>query len=282
MKVHCPRLLSLAFLTLLPMAYGGTLAVGKSTPPPITDKTPPPNPLSFAGGKVVFDVQEKVRFELRENNFDFSDAVGSPTDDSWLLQRFRLGLKWKPTDTFSFYVQGQDIRELDSDRPNVVGQMGAEGDDSFDLLQGWVELGNPKSFSLKAGRQKLAFGDERLVGTLEWVNQSRAFDALKLHIEQPTWTLDLFTGSVVGFVDKEFNESDIFSGAERDQLFSGAYFSTSALGFQTTDAYLLHLDESSATGSTSFFTLGTRWKGLATKLNGWDYTVEGKIGRAHV
>lgn len=34
---------------------------------------------------------------------------------------------------------------------------------------------------------------------------------------------------------------------------------------------MLHLNES---GGTSFFTLGTRWKGLAPKLNNWDHTLE--------
>ena len=260
--------LSLAAPTL---CSAGTMAVGKQPLPPTTPAAAT-NPLPFFGGKIVFDVQEKVRGEYRDNNFDFNDGVTSPTDDSWLLQRFRFGVKLKPTPWLTLYAQGQDVREIGSDRPNVIGQMGAEGDDSFDLMQGYVEIGDPKKLSLKIGRQKLTYGDERIIGPLEWANQSRAFDGVKLHIEQPTWNLDIFTASVVMFTDGKFNESDfINSDSTRDQIFSGAYFSTSVLPFQVTDAYLLHLDES---GGTSFFTLGTRWKGLAPKLNNWDYTLE--------
>src|SRR5690349_7356813 len=74
---------------------------------------------------VTFDFQERLRFEYRENNFDFNDGVNSLTDDSWLLQRARLGVKVQPTDFLTFYVQGQSSLELDSDRPNDPGVMGA-------------------------------------------------------------------------------------------------------------------------------------------------------------
>ena len=73
------------FLVLTAASFAGP-SEGK-TPMP----TPPaaPNPLSFFDGKLVFDVQEKMRFESRENNFDFNDSVDSLTDDSWILNRFR-------------------------------------------------------------------------------------------------------------------------------------------------------------------------------------------------
>lgn len=217
-------------LALAPHCVAGTIAAGKEPMKPATPTVA--NPLSFFGGKLVFDVQEKVRGEYRENNFDFNSAVDSPTDDSWLLHRFRFGAKVKPTPWLTFYAQGQNVREIGSDRPNVIGQMGAEGDDSFDLLQGYVEFGDPKKLSLKVGRQKFTCEDARIIGPLEWANQSRAFDAVKLHIEQPTWNLDIFTGSVVKFSDEEFNRSDILdSGSARDQIFSGAYLSSSALPF---------------------------------------------------
>ena len=260
-------LLSLTFPII---CQAGTTAVGKEPMQPTAPVAE--NPLSFFGGKLIFDVQEKVRGEYRENNFDFNSDLDSPTDDSWLLQRFRFGAKLKPVPWLTLYAQGQDVREIGSDRPNVIGQMGAEGDDSFDLLQGYVEVGDPKSLSLKVGRQKFSYGDERIIGPLEWANQSRAFDAVKLHIERPTWNLDLFTSSVVQFSNGEFNRSDFLdSDSTRDQIFSGAYFSTTVLPFQITDIYLLNLNES---GGTNFFTLGTRWKGLAPKLNNWDYTLE--------
>src|SRR5688572_27020851 len=111
--------------------------------------------LSFADGRIVFDIQERVRWEIRENNFDFNDSIRSLTDDNWVLHRFRIGLALKPTNWITIYAQAQDAREWLSDRPDIPNQLGAEGDDSFDLRQGYIELANPgeSPWSLRIGRQ---------------------------------------------------------------------------------------------------------------------------------
>jgi hypothetical protein len=167
------------------------------------------------------------------------------------------------------------VRESFSDRADIPGVLGAEGDDAFDLRLASLELGDPKHLSLKLGRQVLSYGDERLVGPLEWLNFSRTFDAAKLHYQQDTWWLEAFTSSVVRIHESEFNVSDWLDNADaRNQFFSGLYFSSQALPFQITELYLFHLHEEAAAGSTDHLTYGTRWKGDPTKLDGWDYTVE--------
>ena len=264
-----PLLLSLATMA----AFAG--APSSKAPIQITP-TAEENPLSFFGGKLVFDFQEQLRYEARSNNFDFNDKVHSLTDDDWLLERTRLGVKFKPVDWLTFYAQGQDTREIGSERPKVIGQLGAEGDDTFDLRQGYIEIGDPtKGLSFKAGRQVLLYGDQRLVGPLDWANQSRTFDALKLRYQAPTWWVDAFTSSVVRFKDKEFNKSDFLDDkATRNQFFSGLYFSTTALDFQVTDLYAFELHEEAPKANTDFVTLGTRMMGDPKKFNGWDYETE--------
>jgi hypothetical protein len=278
MNITSTRLAALTFILSLGSALGGdTASLGKN-PPPVTTPPPEENPLSFFDGKLVFDFQERLRFEYRDNNFDFNDSLDSLTDDAWLLQRARIGIKVKPTSWLTFYAQGQDTREFFADRPNIIGQLGAEGDDSFDLRQGYIEIGDPKKFSFKLGRQVLSYGDERLVGGLEWVNQARVFDAAKLQYTADKWSVSAFTSSVVSAVDGEFNKSDwIDSDATRDQFFSGVYFSTTWLDVQTTDVYAFHLSENSATGDTNFATLGTRVKADPKKLGGFDYELEAAL-----
>src|SRR5262249_19583984 len=56
----------------------------------------PRNPLSFFDGGLVFDVQERLRLEARDNTYDFNSARNVSTDDTFLLQRFRLGLAVNP------------------------------------------------------------------------------------------------------------------------------------------------------------------------------------------
>src|SRR6266481_3932665 len=58
------------------------------------------NPLSLLGGALVFDFEERIRWEIRDNNFDFDDSVNALTDDNWFLQRARLGLKITLADWF--------------------------------------------------------------------------------------------------------------------------------------------------------------------------------------
>lgn len=230
------------------------------------------NPLSFWDGRVVFDFEERLRGEVRENNYDFDGHANALTDDNWVLQRARVGVKLTITDWLRIYAQGQDSREIGSDRPDFPGALGAEGDDSFDLRQAWIEIGNPKDFPLTAriGRQVLSYGDERLVGAFDWNNIGRTFDAVRLRWEQPTWWVEGFVSSVVAPERGSYNQSDVFNGNENDrhQVFSGLYYENNAIvPWQSTDLYVFHLHENdnpkysqNALGDTNFFTLGTRWK----------------------
>ncbi len=267
--------------TLLLSSVTNTLAGDPSskasTKNPVTPIAPAPsNPLSFFDGKLIFDFEEKLRFEVRENNFDFNSGKDALTDDSWLLEHTRLGMAIKPTPWLKFYVQGQDAREFDSDRPNVPGVLGAEGDDTFDFRQAYIELGTDKGLSLKVGRQLLTYGDERIIGPLEWNNFSRTWDAAKLHYAADKWWLDGFAASLVSIADDKINRSDLFDneGLGRNQMLSGLYFSTTALDFQTTDLYALYLHESYKEGDSDFATFGTRWKSTAGKFGPWDYDAE--------
>jgi len=276
---------------------GDTGASSKLPDKPIIETKTEANPLCFLDGKLCFDVQDRLRFEARENTFDFNDSVDALNDDSFLLQRFRIGAAFKPTDWLKFYAQGQDTREFFSERPNIPGALGAEGDDTFDLRQGYVQIG-PKSWNITAGRQTLVYGDERLIGTSDWNNFGRTFDAVKLYFETGKMTtIDLFTSTVVNIYRHSFDQSDLFNGTEthRDLVFSGIYFSTGAVEPITLDFYALGLDQArgndanfegilglppagSAGGNpmarTDFVTLGTRIKGDPKKLGGFEYEGE--------
>ena len=248
-------------------AFAG-LSLSAIAGPPAPAKSPAPapdaNPLSFADGLITIDIQERLRFESRENNFDFNNPVNSLTDDSWLLQRARIGIKINPTSWLTFYAQGQDSREIMSDRADFPGVLGAEGDDSFDLRQAYIEIADyaKSPWGLKLGRQILSFGDERIVGAFDWNNFGRTFDAAKLTYKSGPLTVDAFAASVVVPRRSGMNMSDLYNGNEtrREQIFSGIYASTTAWGPQTTDLYVLHLHEDQLTTSTNFLTFGARMK----------------------
>jgi hypothetical protein len=171
----------------------------------------------------------------------------------------------KPTPWLKLYVQGQDSREWLSDRADIPGLLAAEGDDPFDLRQAYVEFGNAPGYpwGIKIGRQILSYGDERLIGAFDWNNIGRTFDAVKLSYKGANWNVDAFASTVVTPHREGYNQSDLFNGneTEREQVFSGIYFSTTAVGPQVTDLYALHLHENNAVGGdTNFATFGTRIK----------------------
>ncbi len=285
--------------SLLPV-LGGEPDIKATSAKTVIEKAPGENPLCFFDDTLCFDVQERVRFEIRNNNFDFNDSVNDLTDDSWLLQRFRIGVLWKPAPWLKVYAQGQDAREFDSDRPNIPGFLGAEGDDNFDLRQAWVELGPTADLPviLKLGRQILSYGEERLVGGFEWNNFARTFDAAKLIYKHPKFQLDLFTSSVVVIRRDSFNTSDLFNGNETDrqQVFSGIYLSSNELPWGTAEVYSFLLNQKNGTTAnleaavpittprgetnplaqhTDFATFGARFRGDPKKLRGFEFQVEG-------
>ena len=276
--VRSPLTSSLVLSATLLVSSAGAGTPSKPAGEPINSA-----PVGIAlGDDWTLTLQERVRGEWRDNNFDFNDNLNALTDDSWLLQRLRLGVSWQPASWLRVVAEGQDTREFFADRPSTIGQLGAEGDDTFDLRQGYIEVGETNGLSLRAGRQTLVYGDKRLISSGEWGNASRTFDAVKVHYQRNDWWLEAFTSSVVKLRDERFNQSTWFDGtSDDDQFFSGLYFSTRALAFQTTDVYALQLHQEDA-GGTDFVTWGTRWASDPDHFAGWDYAVEMAAQTGHV
>src|SRR5262245_18345046 len=119
------RLLATAVLVGASLSLAGEMTKSPDART-VLEKKQESNPLSFCDGKIVFDIQERFRWEIRENNFDCNDATDHPTDDNWFLQCARIGLMLKPTTWLKIYAQAQDSREIDSDRPDFPTVLGAE------------------------------------------------------------------------------------------------------------------------------------------------------------
>jgi len=68
----------------------------------------------------------------------------------------------------------------------------------FDLRMGFAEIGTPTSrFAARVGRQELAYGDQRLVGHVSWLNTARTFDAGRVTFRSTPLSVDVFAASVV-------------------------------------------------------------------------------------
>jgi len=206
-----------------------------------------PHAVTFDNGRGTFEFIERLRYEDRSETFDFNSAAKAPTDGSWFLQRLRLGATWKPVTDLSLQIQLQDARELGSDRPKVPFILGAEGNDALDLRLASITWGNPKSSPvvLTFGRQILSLGEERLVGSSEWNNFARTFDAGKLvwTVVPAKTTATVFLGSVVNIEGTTSGTGWRFDHSSTKDLFGGIDVVQKLEAKSTLEGYLLWRDK---------------------------------------
>jgi hypothetical protein len=115
--------------------------------------------------------------------------------DSYYLQRFRMNATIAPQRWLKFYLEGQDSRAFGYQRRPIPGGV----QNPADLRQAYAELGSTLEgpWALRAGRQDLTFGDQRLIGAGDWGNVGRTFDAVRLTHQKQHGRFDLFAASQV-------------------------------------------------------------------------------------
>lgn len=192
-------------------------------------------------------------------------------DDAYVLSRLRLDLTFTLGKHWRIFVQGQDSQ---------VGGINARPvpaihEDDFDLRQAYVEVRQAEAsgWFFRVGRQELLYGDQRLVGPLNWTNTGRVFDAAKLGYVDKRVAVDVFASSVVVNQDNRFDRH--FDG----QNFYGAHASfLKAIPSAQLDAYVFWktaprvIGEFARVGDADTWTFGGRLNGKAPKYI--DYTVE--------
>jgi hypothetical protein len=110
-----------------------------------------------------------------------------------------------PTYWMRFQFQGQDAqafgRNVKPDAPPF--------EDTMDLRQAYVEFGKAEAplLLLRVGRQELFFGEQRLIGHLNWTNTARSFDAARLTVQKNNYKVDFFAASVVNLKEGTANKS---------------------------------------------------------------------------
>jgi hypothetical protein len=273
---------------------------------------PPPPPAPFAGflneylrkddpymSQWDFGGNLRLRYENKQGfaiagtpgSVDFRDH-GADVNNDYLLTRIRVHAgytdKW-----WNAYAEGQsslansDQRFAYANVPAVAGTTAYRGygpeSDTIDLHQAYVSVGNHKEFplSLKAGRQELSYGEERLIGAFGWNNIGRAFDAAKLRWQNEWFGADFFTGHPV------IPEDRVFDVDNDHDWFSGVYATSTKIPKDILDVYFLSRNASrQAINDVSrpqfpqptardIYTIGGRLKSKPGELAGWDYALEG-------
>jgi hypothetical protein len=241
-------------------------------------------PLGEREGWYVSIGGEARPFYERYRNEDWG---GEPQDLSgYLLQRFLLHADFHFGERVRFFGQLQS--------GIAMGRRGGarpSDEDKLDVLQAFVDvkwnLKQERSLTLRAGRQELNYGSERLISIREGTNVRRAFDGAKLMLHAARWRVD-------GFVVKPVeNDPGFFDDAPVSaQTFWGVYGVRPLprlLPVGNLDLYYLGLDRRNArydqgSARETRHTIGTR---LSGERRDWDYNAEliyqfGSFGRGAI
>ncbi len=151
------------------------------------EKVEAKDPLEF-GNRNTFWGRPTLQYRLRPEARVNGDLDKDTFDDTLVgLQRARAGLKLNYDSWLETFVQFQDVRTFGYMNSSVA-HAGNTG-----LHQGWVKFKLLEgAVSLKIGRQHLVYGDQRLIGHLEWANTPRVFDALVLRVNNRVGWTDAF------------------------------------------------------------------------------------------
>jgi hypothetical protein len=214
------------------LASAESIAARQTQPQPSNAQSPqvfaPAQPAPAAPRAPVFNrVNEvmpawlRVRGEFRERVEGF-DGAGFIADrqDLYYLTRVRLNATVTPSRLLSFQMQAQDARVA----KKTVGATGTPFKAPLDLRLAFADVGDVKTpVAVRVGRQELAFGEQRLIGHVGWLNAARSFDGVKATVRTPTFSVDAFGVSVVRIIDGAFDKSG------NGNRFAGAYGSTTKL-----------------------------------------------------
>ncbi|MCW7483109.1 alginate export family protein [Leptospira kanakyensis] len=173
----------------LPPNTNSTTQPTQEAPKPVT---PPTWSDGFSAGAMV-----RVRPEMKYN-FDFNRTTNDNVD--FTGQKIQFWVQKEFTKDVVAKITFQDSRLWGAEKGSLTGLSTANDGtrQSTDVREAYIEVKNNLGLPLhiQAGRQILRYGDERLVGSLDWTNVGRSFDGLRVKWDDKYISSHLFVTSV--------------------------------------------------------------------------------------
>jgi len=133
--------------------------------------------------KFQLDAEYRIRPEYREGYAQMRNDTTSGA--SFISQRTRLSFSYTNSNTFSSLVTIQDIRVWGQQDPRSVTPS------TLQLFEGWVEPKFTPEFSVRIGRQKLIYDNQRLFADNNWRTGAASYDAVCFKYNNDKVTTDL-------------------------------------------------------------------------------------------
>lgn len=225
----------------------------------------------------------KPQFRIRVEGDDRTDLA---SNRNFGLLRVRPEFSWRAEAPFSMTFTPQFSRTLGEQTTGFTTNTatgipsqssGSTVDPALGVHEAYVNYQPNEDFSLKGGRQVLSYGDELIIGALEWNNVGRSFDAFKARYSYAGGFSDLFFSKII-------DNNTVTPNNGGDVNLYGFYNSFD-LGeaAKSVDAYIFWKQDSSTTPTSAVGTLApTTNLGLfglraASHIRSLDYRIEGTI-----
>jgi hypothetical protein len=206
--------------------------------------------LFSTGGEFRFRYNSEVdsRLSGKDNTYELTRT--RVYGDLWFRDVFRAYVEFIDAQTYN-----QDLVPLPSDHNHG------------DLLNlfGDLKVGelDDRPLYLRAGRQELLYGSQRLISPADWSNTRRTFQGAKLFYRGEDVDADAFV------VQPVVPNVDHFDTVDDQVVFSGAWLTCRGSGRRAVDFYYLDLDQArhvalgrgNQPGAFNVSTLGNRWLG---------------------
>ena len=150
----------------------------------------PSDSFTFGNGQnsIAVGGQYFTRIESR-TNADFNELLKD--NDTFADHRARFSLRTSLGGVLGMVLEFQDVRIWGNERNTVTTEP------FTGLHQGFIDLRPAKWLNVRVGRQELTYGEDRLIGNLDWAQSSRAFDGLFVRLQLTDHvTADLFAMDV--------------------------------------------------------------------------------------
>ncbi len=143
--------------------------------------------IAAVAAEPAIDISPKAMIRPRLEVHTGKDGAPGGTA-MFISQRSRLGLDFDAGQVAG-RVSVQDVR-LWGVETSTIGDFVA---DAVDFHEAWLRWSPNEALSLTAGRQEITFNEHRLVGSVNWTQQARSFDAIRLQLDKGTFSADLST-----------------------------------------------------------------------------------------
>ncbi|MCP5464630.1 MAG: alginate export family protein [Deltaproteobacteria bacterium] len=241
----------------------------------------------LADGKFKVGAQARFRYEFF-NNTDFASTTNDTLD--YVLTRVRPTFSYLPHEKVEVLLQPQftagwgELFGTSVTSVNAVAggsTSGALNDPAFGVHQAYMLYKPASWFALTLGRQEWNYGDQLVIGGVDWHNVGRSFDAMKMHFSGSNYWIDALYSYLS---DAESGAArGVATGSTGDHHFGGLYASIDLADWlKAWDLYALYrLDSTARPRAHNYLTFGTRFKGQS---KGWDYRLEatGQFGKSTI